>query len=205
MAADLAADLENRLYEQYFSGQEVPDHLAPYSVVRYYYNTTPSRVLVVEPHTMLVSHGGPWVVLHENGNHNFEVLEELMAKNPYWVNKGVLMTSKVASGLLNYKTYQIFLLSDEDKQRNNLLGCTSTIMVTLKMGYTTMLPQAPVQVDEISSTTLDDDNDYHSDGISWAQIPVNIEQENHNLLQRLDQMQAEMDAQMPDNLRDNPQ
>ena len=204
MAADLAADLDNRLYEQYYSGQEVPDHLAPYSVVRYYYNTTPSRVLVVEPHTMPISHGGPRVVLHGNGNCDFEVLEELMAKNPYWVNKGVLMTSKVPSGILNYETYQIFLLSDEDKQRNNLLGCTSTMMVTLKMGYTTMVPQPPIQVDEISSTTSDDE-DYHSDGIRWAQIPVNIEQENHNLLQRLDQMQAEMDAQLPDNLRDNPQ
>ena len=204
MAADLAADLDNRLYEQYYSGQEVPDHLAPYSVVRYYYNTTPSRVLVVEPHTMPISHGGPRVVLHGNGNCDFEVLEELMAKNPYWVNKGVLMTSKVPSGMLNYETYQIFLLSDEDKQRNNLLGCTSTMMVTLKMGYTTMVPQPPIQVDEISSTTSDDE-DYHSDGIRWAQIPVNIEQENHNLLQRLDQMQAEIDAQLPDNLRDNPQ
>ena len=122
MAADLAADLDNRLYEQYYSGQEVPDHLAPYSVVRYYYNTTPSRVLVVEPHTMPISHGGPRVVLHGHGNCDFEVLEELMAKNPYWVNKGVLMTSKVPSGILNYETYQIFLLSDEDKQRNNLLG-----------------------------------------------------------------------------------
>ena len=204
MAADLAADLDNRLYEQYYSGQEVPDHLAPYSVVRYYYNTTPSRVLVVEPHTMPISHGGPRVVLHGNGNCDFEVLEELMAKNPYWVNKGVLMTSKVPSGMLNYETYQIFLLSDEDKQRNNLLGCTSTMMVTLKMGYTTMVPQPPIQVDEISSTTSDDE-DYHSDGIRWAQIPVNIEQENHNLLQRLDQMQAEIDAQLPNNLRDNPQ
>ena len=204
MAADLAADLDNRLYEQYYSGQEVPDHLAPYSVVRYYYNTTPSRVLVVEPHTMPISHGGPRVVLHGNGNCDFEVLEELMAKNPYWVNKGVLMTSKVPSGMLNYETYQIFLLSDEDKQRNNLLGCTSTMMVTLKMGYTTMVPQPPIQVNEISSTTSDDE-DYHSDGIRWAQIPVNIEQENHNLLQRLDQMQAEIDAQLPDNLRDNPQ
>ena len=204
MAADLAADLDNRLYEQYYSGQEVPDHLAPYSVVRYYYNTTPSRVLVVEPHTMPISHGGPRVVLHGNGNRDFEVLEELMAKNPYWVNKGVLMTSKVPSGMLNYETYQIFLLSDEDKQRNNLLGCTSTMMVTLKMGYTTMVPQPPIQVDEISSTTSDDE-DYHSDGIRWAQIPVNIEQGNQNLLQRLDQMQAELDAQLPDNLRDNPQ
>ena len=66
---------------------------------------------------------------------------------------------------------------------------------------------APIQVDEISSTTSDDDDDddYHSDGIRWAQIPVNIEQENHNLLQRLDKMQADMDTQMPDNLRDNPQ
>ena len=71
------------------------------------------------------------------------------------------------------------------------------MMVTLKMGYTTMVPQPPIQVDEISSTTSDDDEDYHSDGIRWEQIPVNIEQENHNLLQRLDQMQAEMDAQMP--------
>ena len=204
MAADLAADLDNRLYEQYCSGQEVLDHLAPYSVVRYYYNTTPSRVLVVEPHTMPISHGGSRVVLHGNGNHDFQVLEELMAKNPYWVNKGVLMTSKVPSGMLNYETYQIFLLSDEDKQRNNLLGCTSTMMVTLKMGYTTMVPQPPTQVDEISSTTSDDE-DYHSDGIRWAQIPVNIEQENHNLLQRLDQMQAEIDAQLPNNLRDNPQ
>ena len=96
--------------KQYYSGQEVPDHLAPYSVVRYYYNTTPSRVLVVEPHTMPISHGGPRVVLHGNGNRDFEVLEELMAKNPYWVNKGVLMTSKVPSGILNYKTYQIFLI-----------------------------------------------------------------------------------------------
>ena len=204
MAADLAADLDNRMYEQYYSGQEVPDHLAPYSVVRYYYNTTPSRVLVVEPHTMPISHGGPRVVLHGNGNCDFEVLEELMAKNPYWVNKGFLMTSKVPSGILNYETHQIFLLSDEDKQRNNLLGCTSTIMVTLKMGYTTMVPQPPIQVDVISSTTSDDE-DYHSDGIKWAQIPVNIELENHNLLQRLDQMQAEMDAQLPNNLRDNPQ
>ena len=204
MAADLAADLDNRLYEQYYSGQEVPDHLAPYSVVRYYYNTTPSRVLVVEPHTMPISHGGPRVVLHGNGNCDLEVLEELMAKNPYWVNKGVLMTSKVPSGMLNYETYQIFLLSDEDKQRNNLLGCTSTMMVTLKMGYTTMVPQPPIQVDEISSTTSDDE-DYHSDGIRWAQVPVNIEQGNYNLLQRLDQMQAELDAQLPDNLRDNPQ
>ena len=124
MAADLAADLDNRLYEQYYSGQEVPDHLAPYSVVRYYYNITPSRVLVVEPHTMPISHGGPRVVLHGNGKCDLEVLEELMAKNPYWVNKGVLMTSKVPSGMLNYETYQIFLLSDEDKQRNNLLRCT---------------------------------------------------------------------------------
>ena len=204
MAADLAADLDNRLYEQYYSGQEVPDHLAPYSVVRYYYNTTPSRVLVEEPHTMPISHGDPRVVQHGNGNCDFEVLEELMAKNPYWVNKGVLMTSKVPSGMLNYETYQIFLLSDEDKQRNNLLGCTSTMMVTLKMGYTTMVPQPPIQVDEISSTTSDDE-DYHSDGIRWAQIPVNIEQGNHNLLQRLDQMQAELDAQLPNNLRDNPQ
>ena len=204
MAADLAADLDNRLYEQYYSGQEVPDHLAPYSVVRYYYNTTPSRVLVVEPHTMPISHGGPRVVLHGNGNCDLEVLEELMAKNPYWVNKGVLMTSKVPSGMLNYETYQIFLLSDEDKQRNNLLRCTSTMMVTLKMGYTTMVPQPPIQVDEISSTTSDDE-DYHSDGIRWAQVPVNIEQGNYNLLQRLDQMQAELDAQLPDNLRDNPQ
>ena len=71
-------------------------------------------------------------------------------------------------------------------------------------GYTTMVPQPPIQVDEIYSTTSDDD-DYHSDGIRWAQIPVSIEQENHNLLQRLDQMQAEMDAQMPKDLRDNPQ
>ena len=204
MAADLAADLDNRLYEQYYSGQEVPDHLAPYSVVRYYYNTTPSRVLIVEPHTMPISHGGPRVVLHGNGNCDLEVLEELMAKNPYWVNKGVLMTSKVPSGMLNYETYQIFLLSDEDKQRNNLLRCTSTMMVTLKMGYTTMVPQPPIQVDEISSTTSDDE-DYHSDGIRWAQVPVNIEQGNYNLLQRLDQMQAELDAQLPDNLRDNPQ
>ena len=204
MPAVLVADLDNRLYEQYYSGQEVPDHLAPYSVVRYYYNTTPSRVLVVEPHSMPISHGGPRVVLHGNGNCDFEVLEELMAKNPYWVNKGVLITSKVPSGMLNYETYQIFLLSDEDKQRNNLLGCTSTMMLTLKMGYTTMVPQPPIQVDEISSTTSDDE-DYHSDGIRWAQIPVNIEQENHNLLQRLDQMQAEIDAQLPDNLRDNPQ
>ena len=139
----MAADLDNRLYEQYYSGQEVPDHLAPYSVVRYYYNTTPSRVLVVEPHTMSISHGGPRVVLHGNGNHDLEVLEELMAKNPYCINKGVLMTSKVPSGMLNYETYQIFLLSDEDKQRNNLLGSTSTMMVTLKMGYTTMVPQPP--------------------------------------------------------------
>ena len=204
MAADLAADFDNRLYEQYYSGQEVPDHLAPYSVVRYYYNTTPSRMLVVEPHTMPISHGDPRVVLHGNGNCDLEVLEELMAKNPYWVNKGVLMTSKVPSGMLNYETYQIFLLSDEDKQRNNLLGCTSTMMVTLKMGYTTMVPQPPIQVDEISSTTSDDE-DYHSDGIRWAQAPVNIEQGNQNLLQRLDQMQAELDAQLPDNLRDNPQ
>ena len=203
-AEDLAADLDNRLYEQYYSGQEVPDHLAPYSVVRYYYNTTPSRVLIVEPHTMPISHGGPRVVLHGNGNCDLEVLEELMAKNPYWVNKGVLMTSKVPSGMLNYETYQIFLLSDEDKQRNNLLRCTSTMMVTLKMGYTTMVPQPPIQVDEISSTTSDDE-DYHSDGIRWAQVPVNIEQGNYNLLQRLDQMQAELDAQLPDNLRDNPQ
>ena len=164
MAADLAADLENRLYEQYYSGQEVPDHLAPHSVVRYYYNTTPSRVLVVEPHTMPISHGGPRVVLHGIDNRDLEVLEELMAKNPYWVNKGVLMTSKVPSGLLNYETYQIFLLSDEDKQRNNLLGCTSTMMITIKMGYTIMIPQ-PIQVDEISSTTSNDDDDYHSDGI----------------------------------------
>ena len=200
----MAADLDNRLYEQYYSGQEVPDHLAPYSVVRYCYNTTPSRVLVVEPHTMPISHGGPRVVLHGNGNCDFEVLGELMAKNPYWVNKGVLITSKVPSGILNYETYQIFLLSDEDKQRNNLLGCTSTMMVTLKMGYTTMVLQLPIQVDEISSTTSDDE-DYHSDGIRWAKIPVNIEHENHNLLQRLDQMQAEIDAQLPDNLRDNPQ
>ena len=140
----------------------------------------------------------------EMATSDFEVLKELMAKNPYWVNKGVLMTSKVPSGMLNYETYQIFLLSDEDKQRNNLLGCTSTMMVTLKMGYTTMVPQPPIQVDEISSTTSDDE-DYHSDGIRWAQIPVNIEQENHNLLQRLDQMQAEIDAQLPNNLRDNPQ
>ena len=81
MAADLAADLENRLYEQYFTGQEVPDHLAPHSVVRYYYNTTPSRVLVVEPHTMPASHGGSRVVLHGNNNRDLEVLEELMAKN----------------------------------------------------------------------------------------------------------------------------
>ena len=204
MAADLAADFDNRLYEQYYSGQEVPDHLAPYSVVRYYYNITPSRVLVVEPHTMPISHGGPRVVLHGHGNCDFEVLEELMAKNPYWVNKGVLMTSKVPSGMLNYETYQIFILSDEDKQKNNLLRCTSTMMVTLKMGYTTMVPQPPIQVDEISSTTSDDE-DYHSDGIRWAQVPVNIEQENYNLLQRLDQMQAELDAQLPDNLRDNPQ
>ena len=204
MAADLAADLDNRLYEQYFSGQEVPDHLAPYSVVRYYYNTTPSRVLIVEPHTMPISHGGPRAVLHGNGNCDLEVLEEPMDKNPYWVNKGVLMTSKVPSGMLNYETYQIFLLSDEDKQRNNLLRCTSTMMVTLKMGYTTMVPQPPIQVDEISSTTSDDE-DYHSDGIRWAQVPVNIEQGNYNLLQRLDQMQAELDAQLPDNLRDNPQ
>ena len=204
MAADLAADLDNRLYEQYYSGQEVPDHLAPYSVVRYYYNTTPSRVLIVEPHTMPISHGGPRVVLHGNGNHDLEVLEELMAKNPYWVNKGVLMTSKVPSGMLNYETYQIYILSDEDKQKNNLLRCTSTMMVTLKMGYTTMVPQPPIQVDEISSTTSDDE-DYHSDGIRWAQVPVNIEQGNYNLLQRLDQMQAELDAQLPDNLRDNPQ
>ena len=189
MAADLAADLDNRLYEQYYSGQEVPDHLAPYSVVRYYYNTTPSRVLVVEPHTMPISHGGPRVFLHGNGNCDLEVLEELMAKNPYWINKGVLMTSKVPSGMLNYETYQIFLLSDEDKQRNNLLGCTSTVMVTLKKGYTTMVPQPPIQVDEISSTTSDDE-DYHSDGIRWAQVPVNIEQGNYNLLQRLDQMQV---------------
>ena len=185
MAADLAADLDNRLYEQYYSGQEVPDHLAPYSVVRYYYNTTPSRVLLVEPDTMPISHGGPRVVLHGNGNHDLEVLEDLMAKNPYWVNKGVLMTSKVPSGMLIYETYQIFLLSDEDEQRNNLLGCTSTMMVTLKMGYTTMVPQPPMQVDEISSTTSDDE-DYHSDGIRWAQAPVNIEQGNQNLLQRLD-------------------
>ena len=204
MAADLAADSDNKLYEQYYSGQEVPDHIAPYSVVRYYYNTTPFRVLVVEPHTIPISHGGPRVVLHGNGNCDFEVLEELMAKNPYWVSKGVLMTSKVPSGMLNYETYQIFLLSDEDKQRNNLLGCTSTMMVTLKMGYTTMVPQPPIQVDEISSTTSDE-GDYHSDGIRWAQIPVNIEQENHNLLQMLDQMQAEIDAQLPNNLRDNPQ
>ena len=204
MAAELAADLDNRLYEQYYSGQEVPDHLAPYSVVRYYCNTTPSRVLVLEPHTMPISHGGPRVVLHGNGNRDLEVLEELMAKNPYWVNKGILMTSKVSSGMLNYETYQIFLLSDEDKQRNNLLGCTSTMMVTLKMGYTTMVPQPPIQVDEISST-ISDDEDYHSDGIRWAQVPGNIEQGNHNLLQRLDQMQAELDAQLPNNLRDNPQ
>ena len=204
MAADLAADLDNRLYEQYYSGQEVPDHLAPYSVVRYYYNTTPSRVLIVEPHTMPISHGGPRVVLHGNGNRELEVLEELMAKNPYWVNKGVLMTSKVPSGMLNYETYQIFLLSDEDKQRNNLLRCTSTMMVTLKMGYTTMVPQPPIQVDEISSTTSDDE-DYHSNDIRWAQVPVNIEWGNYNLLQRLDQMQAELDAQLPDNMRDNPQ
>ena len=78
------------------------------------------------------------------------------------------------------------------------------MMVALKMGYTTMVPQPPIQMDEISSTTSDDE-DYHSDGIRWAQILVNIEQENHNLLQRLDQMQAEMDAQLPNNLRDNPQ
>ena len=153
---------------------------------------------------MPISHGGPRVVLHGNGNRDLEVLEELMAKNPYWVNKGVLMTSKVPSGMLNYETYQIFLLSDEDKQRNNLLRCTSTMMVTLKMGYTTMVPQPPIQVDEISSTTSDDE-DYHSDGIRWAQVPVSIEQGNYNLLQRLDQMQAELDAQLPNNLRDNPQ
>ena len=96
-------------------------------------------------------------------------------------------------------------MSDEDKQRNSLLRCTSTMMVTLEMGYTTMVPQPPIQVDEISSTTSDDDDHHHSDRIRWAQIPANIEQENHNLLQRLDQMQAEMDAQMPENLRDNPQ
>ena len=114
------------------------------------------------------------------------------------------MTSKVPSGMLNYETYQIFLLSDEDKQRNNLLGCTSTMMVTLKMGYTTMVPQPPIQVDEIFSTTSDDE-DYHSDCIRCAQAPVNIEQGNQNLLQRLDQMQAELDAQLPNNLRDNPQ
>ena len=48
-----------------------------------------------------------------------------------------------------------------------------------------MVPQPPIQVDEISSTTSDNE-DYHSDGIRWAQIPVNVEQENHNLLQRLD-------------------
>ena len=204
MAADLAADLDNRLYEQYYSGQEVPDHLAPYSVVRYYYNTTPSRVLIIEPHTMPISHGGPRVVLHGNGNCDLEVLEELIAKNPYGVNKGVLMTSKVPSGMLNFETYQIFLLSDEDKQRNNLLRCTSTMMVTLKMGYTTMVPQPPIQVDEISCTTSDDE-DYHSDGIRWAQVPVNIEQGNYNLLQKLDQMQAELDAQLHNNLRNNPQ
>ena len=204
MAADLAADFDNRLYEQHYSGQEVPDHLAPYSIVRYYYNITPSRVLVVEPHTMPISHGGPRVVLHGNGNCDLEVLEDLMAKNPYWVNKGVLMTSKVPSGMLNYETYQIFILSEEDKQKNNLLRCTSTMMVTLKMGYTTMVPQPPIQEDEISSTTSDDE-DYHSDGIRWAQVPVNIEQENYNLLQRLDQMQAELDAQLPEDLRDNPQ
>ena len=156
MAADLAADFDNRLYEQHHSGQEVPDHLVPYSVVRYYYNITPSRVLVVEPHTMPISHGGPRVVLHGNGKCDLEVLEELMAKNPYWVNKGVLMTSKVPSGMLNYETYQIFILSEEDKQKNNLLRCTSTMMVTLKMGYTTMVPQPPIQEDEISSTTSDE-------------------------------------------------
>ena len=72
------------------------------------------------------------------------------------------------------------------------------------MGYTIMVPQPPIQVDEISSTTSDDE-DYHSDGIRWAQIPVNVEQENHNLSQRLDQMQAEVGAQLPNNLRDNPQ
>ena len=153
---------------------------------------------------MPISHGGPRVVLHGNGNCDLEVLEDLMAKNPYWVNKGVLMTSKVPSGMLNYETYQIFILSEEDKQKNNLLRGTSTMMVTLKMGYTTMVPQPPIQEDEISSTTSDDE-DYHSDGIRWAQVPVNIEQENYNLLQRLDQMQAELDAQLPDNLRDNPQ
>ena len=97
-------------------------------------------------------------------------LKSFMAKNPYWVNKGVLMTSKVPSGMLNYETYQIFLLSNEDKQRNNLLGCTSTMMVTLKMGYTTMVPQPPIQVDEISSTTSDDE-DYHSDGIRLGTNP----------------------------------
>ena len=204
MAADLAADFDNRLYEQHYSRQEVPDHLAPYSIVRYYYNITPSRVLVVVPHTMPISHGGPRVVLHGNGNRDLEVLEDLMAKNPYWVNKGVLMTSKVPSGMLNYEIYQIFILSEEDKQKNNLLRCTSTMMVTLKMGYTTMVPQPPIQDDEVSSTTSDDE-DYHSDGIRWAQVPVNIEQENYNLLQRLDQMQAELDAQLPDNLRNNPQ
>ena len=123
---------------------------------------------------MPISHGVPRVVLHGNGNRDLEVLEELMAKNLYWVNKGVLMTSKVPSGMLNYETYQIFLLSDEDKQRTiNLLGCTSTMMVTLKMGYTTMVPQPPIQVDEITSTTSDDE-DYHYDGIRWAQAPVNI-------------------------------
>ena len=67
-----------------------------------------------------------------------------------------------------------------------------------------MVPLPPIQVDEISSTTSDDD-DYHSDGIRWLQIPVNIEQENYNILQRLDEMQAEMDAQMPDNLRGGDQ
>ena len=67
-----------------------------------------------------------------------------------------------------------------------------------------MVPQPPIQVDEISSTTSDDEG-YHSDGIRWAQVPVNIEQGNYNLLQRLDQMQAELDAWLPDNLRDNPQ
>ena len=71
-------------------------------------------------------------------------------------------------------------------------------------GYTTMVPQPSIQEDEVSSTTSYDE-DCHSDGIRWAQVPVNIEQENYNLLQRLDQMQAELDAQLPDNLRDNLQ
>ena len=85
MAADLAADLDGRLYEQYYSGQEVSDHLAPYSVVRYYYNTTPSRVLVVETthHAHL-----PWRVLGwscmEMATVTLRFFKSSWPKNPYW-------------------------------------------------------------------------------------------------------------------------